>query len=123
MGVSPAASYRALLDADRVDVADSPLQHDPGQRAPRRTRDQHAGPEIETSFMARTEETAFLRPRNDRAGKMRALLVERHEVIDREPHQQTGLVLVGKSERDTAADRDVVDRGDPPQRRLATVAA
>src|SRR5215204_126835 len=94
MAASGCRSYRAFLDADRVELAPPDLQQYSRERTPRRTGDRGAGPEIEPPVMTRAEQRPFRGPRNDGAREVRTLLIEGHEFACGKPHQHARLVLV-----------------------------
>src|SRR4051812_24383564 len=77
-----------------------------------------AGLQVEPALVAWTGETALGRSRNHRARQMRALLIERDELANREVHQEAGLVFIWIRKAHRPADRKLVDRRDPLNRRL-----
>src|SRR4029079_5963450 len=89
------------------------LESDVRQRTLRRAARRDAGAEVEPALMTRTIETVLALSRHDGARKLRALLAECHELVRRQPHEQTRLVFVRIGEYHCAADRDVVHRCKP----------
>src|SRR5262249_43514381 len=83
---------------------------------PRGTANRHAGAQVEASLVTGAEEDALVRSRNHRAREVRALLAERDEVLLPDADEQTRIVIAGIVEDQSAADREVVDRGDAARR-------
>src|SRR5690606_2911999 len=79
----------------------------------RRSGQRPAGGEIEVSFVARTVEAAALDLRYDRAGEMRAALVEGDDFALAEAPEQARGVRIGIVERQVAADRQIAEPGHP----------
>src|SRR5262245_59280430 len=95
---------------------------DPRQRPARRTGDRPAGREIERSLVTRALENARLDARTDGTGEMRALLAVGHELAIRRANEHARVVLGWVGKGDSAADRDVVQRSDPPDLELPDAA-
>src|SRR6478735_5050134 len=116
MVASARYSYRPRLDADGVEVPAPDVEHDAGQRPAGRSGDGRTRPQVAPSLMAGTVEAAFGWAGNHGTGQVRALLAERHELARGQPHQQARLLFVRVGEDERAANREIVDRRDPPHR-------
>src|SRR5262249_30992562 len=101
-----------VLDPDGEDAAVPRLQPQPRQGPPWRTGERLAGGQVEHALMAGTPETALVRPRDHRAGQVRALLSIRDEMISGDAPENDGGSGPRVLEHLRASHRQFVERCD-----------
>src|SRR5262249_21661983 len=102
-----------------IDCVLSEAELDPSQRPAGRTGDRVSRRDVKCSFVARAVKASSVSFGHDAAGQMRALPAESDKGRTIEPYKNALVVLCGICKEQGAADRDVIYRCQPLNRRVA----
>src|SRR5688572_17961865 len=109
--------------AGRVDVSSADVKLDPWQRSRRRPRGGPSRSQVEMPLVARAKQVPAIRPRNDRAREMRALLTVGDQLRRSEPHEHAGVMLARIVEHQCFADGQEIERREAADLAQATALA